>query len=475
MGKRIFKIANSLPQISRFRVIAGILVAIFFSFFLYSFLCLSREIFRVFSVTREFDMWVFTDQQVNFYNLFFAYISVIFSQSICFRFWIEMPRKINGKKNYRITSIVNDQRGLNWFFLFWFSEMAVVYGIMFALNFPAGFYVFSFYPDYMYIFILVVIFLFLQAWNTIRLSFKEHSLRWMMISFGIISVLAFGLSRINLIDYKTMNQSFLDQNIDYKYTLDLVETDCYERQYNFSLIENIYLVKSKNPNKPDPIILIEKREVELCGFGEAIIERRLTRTKSELYDLDYKIHIDKSIKMEFVNQIKKELTNSGINKISYAVLPENPVFDKRFYKLFLFRIKIYDFTLEAFEPKEMYARIKNFKNIIEIKQNIIGQCYINDIEIENGNINKTIRNIIIQDPTNYIIKFHVNDDIEFESYFMVISKIREVVHELRNEYSNKNYGKEMNSLELDLKEVVRNKFPFVLIELTTDFMKVVEN
>lgn len=80
---------------------------------------------------------------------------------------------------------------------------------MFGLTFRGGFYVFSLYPEYNYIFILIVIVLFSQTWNTISLSFKRKGQKWMLISGVLLSITAFGISRINLIDYKTINLNYL--------------------------------------------------------------------------------------------------------------------------------------------------------------------------------------------------------------------------------------------------------------------------
>lgn len=55
----------------------------------------------------------------------------------------------------------------------------------------------------------------------IRRLFNGKSFRWMLLSFILLSVLSLGLSRINLIDYKTINQIILSKNINYSYHLQL--------------------------------------------------------------------------------------------------------------------------------------------------------------------------------------------------------------------------------------------------------------
>ncbi|MBI9036626.1 MAG: hypothetical protein JEY97_00715 [Bacteroidales bacterium] len=54
--------------ISRFRLIAGIILGLFYSFAFYSFSCLIREGFRLLSVSKYYDTWELTVSEVNLYN-----------------------------------------------------------------------------------------------------------------------------------------------------------------------------------------------------------------------------------------------------------------------------------------------------------------------------------------------------------------------------------------------------------------------
>ena len=167
--------------LSRFRLIVGVFLGLLYSFSFYSFLYILRETFRILSVTEKYDLWVLTDKEVNFYNLVFAFLSIIIEQSVCFVFWFDKPKKIFGIRNHRKIAIVNDQRFLNWYFLSWFSKLAIVFGLLFGFTFSGGFYVFSLYPAYNYLFILIIIVLNLQTWNTISLIFKRKGQKWMLI------------------------------------------------------------------------------------------------------------------------------------------------------------------------------------------------------------------------------------------------------------------------------------------------------
>ncbi len=472
MKKRIINIDSKIFEIPRFRLITGILIGLFYSFAFYSFLYLIRDVFRILSVTEDYDLWILTDKEVYFYNLFFAFISVIISQSVCFAFWFDRPRKFFEKRHYRKTTIVNDQRVLNWYFLSWFSKLAIVFGIMFGLAFHGGFYVFSFYPDYNYIFILIIIVLFLQTWNTIGLTFKRKSLKWMLLTGVIISIIAFGLSRINLIDYKAINHNYLAKNIHNNYRLELPETNSYERLFRRSLIENIYVVKSKNQNENEPFIVVENKKIDLNELKDKIMDWQSMRSEYEIPHMVYQLHIDKTIKMGFVNQLKNELAKSGVTRIAYAVVPINPVYDIRYYKDFSFQTWLPNWYSDWFNPKEIYDDINRTRNIIEIKQGTSEKCFINDKTVENDKIKQILKHLITND-LDYIIKFHVNDSVEFSDYFRVISYSREVINELRNEYSKETYSEQFDWLDFEKEKEVKRKYPLRIFELTTDFKKMI--
>jgi hypothetical protein len=459
-------------KISRFKLIIGVLAGLLFSFALYSLLYLIREVFRILSVYEVYDFWVLTDKEVHFYNLIFAYISAIIGQSITFTFWFERPKRFFKNQNHRITSIINDQRALNWYFLSWFSKLAVAFGIMFGFTFRRGFYVFSLYPDYNYMFILFVVVLFLQTWNTIRLTFRRNSLKWMLSSFVIISAISFGLSKVNLIDYQVIYSNYLQKNIHYNYTLELPEADCYTSIEKRSLTENIYLVESKQ-TKNEPIIIVDNEIIAIDKLHEKIIERQSMRNDYDIPFMTYRLHIHKSIKMEFVNKLKNELTKSGVSRVAYGVVPSNYTFDKRYYQDFSFSMRLPNWNADWINQEAIYKDLNNIQNIIEIKHQA-NECLINDSLVKKHQIKDCIKSIIQQN-SDYIIKFHVNDEVDFSDYFKVLSSAKSAVNELRNEYAVIKYSKQYDVL-FDEKELeVRQKFPFRILEITTEFKKRIEN
>nr|NQU91024.1 hypothetical protein [Bacteroidota bacterium] len=460
-------------EVSRFRFIAGIAIGLLYAFGFYSLFYVSREVFRMLSITEFYELWTLTDSEVNFYNLFFAYISTILGQSYCFSFWIDRPKKFFNTFYYRKSSIVNDQRVLNWFFLSWFSKIALIFGIWFGYSIRGGYYVFSFYPDYKFLFILAIIVLFLQTWTTIRLTFKNKSFKWFIISAVVVSMVSFGMSRINLIDYNALNNSITSRNIHHNYSLDLPYSDVYGRSEMRSLIINIYLVKPKDfTAESQPIIVINSQEIPLEGFRQKINNILLSKHEADRRFIVYRFHIHKDIEMSFVNKVKYELSSNGPARVAYAVIPDNAEYDPRFYTWFSFYIRIPALGNERFNIREMYDYFHKNGSILKINQIDDEQCLVNDSVVDIENIKDVLRRAILQNP-DYSIEFFVNGKVKFSSYFKILSGSRKAVNELRDDYSFRKFSLKYNELiSEDAIEEVQKKYPFRLYELTDDLMKV---
>jgi hypothetical protein len=176
------------PEISKKQLIFGLLIGFFVAFTCYSTLYIFRETFRYLSITDDFDLWILSDVEVNFYNLIFGFFAVILGQSAFFSFVFNRPKKLFERKHYLKTLIVNDQRFLNISFLFWFLSLSLLVVLFFGITIQGGFYVLNFYPEYNYLFIFFVIVLFLQTWTTIRRLYKR--IKWFVVSVLFLALLA---------------------------------------------------------------------------------------------------------------------------------------------------------------------------------------------------------------------------------------------------------------------------------------------
>jgi len=468
-------IETELFKVPKLRLIMGLFAGLFFAFCFYAFMYLTRESFRLVSLTKDYDLWILTDKEVSFYNLIFALISVIFAQSICFSFWFDKPQKLFSKRKLQRISIRNDQSGLNTYFIFWFSELAVIYGLTFGSTFQGGFYVFSFYPKYNYIFIFIILVLFLQTWNSIRKIKKRQGLKWLLISMIIILTIAFGLSKVNLIDYKNLNNIAIQKNISLKYNLEVPESNFYESKLeNRSLIKDIYVVRNKQQKNSIPQIFVDNHEVNIKSLGLKIIDFQSSINESDINSCTYYLHIDKTIKMDFVNELKAAMENVNALKIAYAIVPSNAQYDKRYYKDYSLRVRLPNYNSENNSLHDIYKELTKFENIIIIRNTDSGEYLINGKPYLVENIKQVIKDNIKWNP-NYVVKFYINDNVDFSVYFNVISKTKEAIDELRNEQSLLIYSKNVADLnDEEINETI-NKYGFRVFEITNGMKNQIEN
>jgi hypothetical protein len=464
MDKRFLHTEQSFPVIKRRILFFSILLGLIYASVFYAMLYLFREVIRIFTITDTYDICILSDPEVNFYNLFFAFLSLIFAQSVCLTFWFHHPRKAFEKKHFYKTTIVNDQLSLNAIFLSWFSRLAPLYAVIIGCATKGGFYVFSLYPDYNYFFILVLIVLFLQTWVTILRVYKSKAYKWMLTSAVIISVLAFALSRVNVIDYQRLNQIFLDKNINQKYDVNLAEVETFKPNLetfeltHFYLMSDIHIVRALNPEVSDtPLILIDGKEVTFDDLEPALLQVLNRPYQSSLGQ--FRLFIDELIPMSYISRLKEAITTVGENNVVYAVIPKVRVYDKRYYnECFIF----WDFTEQK---KYENADLESFEllSVGFVKDSV----QINAMTYARNQFYAAMKSQI-EKHDNYLIALTVDDKMNCSDYIFVLSEIKRALATVRNDYAVKHYETEIRlwwwegPLEREISKII----PLRMIEIS---------
>ena len=466
LKKGFLHIEPDFIKISRFRLITGLLIGAFYSITFYSLLYMSRETIRLLSIMPDYDLWVLTDGEVYFYNLFYAFIATIFGQSVCIIYCLDRPRRIWGRQNYRKTTIINDQRVLNWNFINWFAKLAFVFGLMFGMALPYGYYYFGFYPEYNYIFILIIIVLFLQTWTTFRLTFKKKSITWLVISMISISAFSFGLSRINIIDYKALNENILSKNIHHKYDLDLPESNIYTKPEKLSLLENIYFVLEKGDmENKEPVLVVDRQEIPIDNLYNHIRDWMSVRDAVDIKFMTFRLSVHGRIKMRDVYEIQNVLSHSNIRRFSYAVKPAKEEEYIPYLKHLSFPHHLQKWDIATFKIEDVYERISEEYNIIEIKQNVSGTCLIDNKIVEFDSLKTTLKKLIEIYPKSTLI-YVLDKDVYFEDYFKVISSYKEAIYELRDMYAISEYSAKFDEIfDYENRNEVIAKYPYRVFEI----------
>lgn len=457
------KLENGLSKI---KIWIGLFVGLLVSISLYAIQYMTRETLRFFSFTVD-DILVLTDAEVNFYNLIFAFIAVIVGQSFCFLYWFDVPLNKFNLRAGRVRTIVNDQR-LSWNFISWFFRVTSMYAFLFITPGLSDYYLMSFYPSYNYFFILIIIFLFLQTWNGLLLTFKKKAFKWMFLSVLVISVLSFGLSKINIIDYKSLNDSVTRKKIENKYHLRLPEVSFYEegRGYEYISKIKISLVKSKKGENKTLLFL----DNELCEWDE--IPYKISSIKQKLpHGLENVIFaflkIDEDVSMKEVNKVLKFLAFDSIQYLRFVVVPEKRDYPRGYYikkaRTTIPTTNRYYFYKFHYDKREQ----KVFSNEVKISL-LKNRCRVNDSIVNQEDLSEFIKIRILQD-SNYVIRLDYKTDIKFKNYFSTFSSVYSAINELRLNKSLELYGVTPGVLEEenrgdDLRSL-KEAYPFAYEEL----------
>ena len=456
-------------RLSTFKLVSGLVVAFVMSFVFYSFSCVILEAFRLASVTPDFDIWVPSDKERSVCQLFFAFVSAILAQSFCLAYWFDGPRRAFERGHRSAVMIVNGQRNLNWYFLSWFAK--VVFCWLVLITFPGWFYVFPLYPGLTCLFILIIIVLFLHPWVAMRLAFKRKTLKWMALSALMVSVLAFGLSRINLVDYKSLENAFLNRNVPHVYGLELPATDATQKMEHASLTKNVYLVQSKDATDSKCLIVVDGQTVDLQMLPEVMEEWRSCHNEADIPLLVCRLNIDKSLKMKDVDEVREALANMRFYRIHYAVIPKNPELDSRYYTFLSLSLRLPVRFVDTSYYQTTLEEISNSPNQINVSRIASDAYSVNGVSVRGEDCKSVLKRLMKQDP-DYVIRFKVDDDMLYGDYMVIVTSAMEALDELKEEYAMDKYSKHWDQVyEYEEQIDIRDHFPFRFFEESDDLLR----
>lgn len=466
------------PMPSRNKLIVGITLGMLFAFSFYGFLYCAREAIRLLFLCRDNHIYIFTDAQVMTYNVFFAYISTILGQSLCFVYWLDIPISKFGKYRFKVRAIINDQRGFNSYFLSWFSRICYTIAVVFGgfLLFPA-YSAEDVYPRYNVVLVLIIVVLFLHSWMNIRRLFLGKSWKWMCHSFVILTIVSFGLSCINFVNYKEINRIALKRNVWHNYNLTLPESDTFDRlSQDYRRRATMMLVGDKEQSA-GPVFLFKHamdRTLSyndfhrisldsLCFYMKAGDEK--FRYEADMYD-PCVLYIDRDMPMKYVNRLKHELSKAGVMRVEYAVVPVDREYNIRYYDYLGFQYRIPPYYESQAKVEELAKEVSGISYRIDVAEQSDHILMVNDSLVSRGDLRDLIKTRLNSRDDDYVIRYHIHDNSPFSSYIRVIVAVGQAVNDLWDEYSWQVYQKKYEELGSEERLVIRQRIPNKLWEIT---------
>jgi biopolymer transport protein ExbD len=502
LKKGFLKPQNNLSQSKR-QLISGFIFGLLSALILYFSSQFVFESFRRIAAHFEGLLYVFTENEMSFFNWFYASVSLVFGNAIFLRYWAKMLCRTNDitlKNKLRIHTIKNDQTNLTTYFFHWFARCALLYFLFFGLNAGHWSYdVIGLYENYKYFFILIPIVLWLNSWLGISRLFRKKSLLWMAFSAMFIIVLSFGLSKIDFSNSKNFNKTFLEKNLINKYEFHLPQSDLWTRFEKRSRIITFHIgYEKKNPKKPT--IIFENYIVYLPDIHKIIYHRLQEKDMNEIPYMTAIITADKRIPMSFIDSFKNELQHSNFVKIGFSTQTSEansriPQSTNRGLEIALPYLESPKYLNVPPPPLPPHENSRNQIDNIIIEEELVVMekspraapppppppcfaCYSNQINVYleadgttilNGkktsldSLAPSISRLIAQN-SDYVIGFSYDTSCTLDQYITIATALRQSVYYLRDLHSNELYGKDHKKIRDDELRLIRKKYPLRIQE-----------
>ncbi|TXE15900.1 hypothetical protein ES692_14870 [Psychroserpens burtonensis] len=222
-NKRFYDDNLNLRNVSKKKLALSIIIGLLSALIIYSFSYVLRETMRVMSF--KFDLYpnIISEVDRRFYNLFFAFSSIIFGNSMAVSFLFSQPQNLMTRRSTKRKRIINEQIFLNFNFAYGFCKLGFMFGAfsMCCINFP-----FSSTPKY--IAILLIIALYLESTKTINQVLRNKKWKFLAVNVLFLFLLSLGMSKIDIVNYKAIDVMALKANP----ILDLPHSFYYQKTSN---------------------------------------------------------------------------------------------------------------------------------------------------------------------------------------------------------------------------------------------------
>ncbi len=460
------------PNIADFHIgkrefLFGILIGLIFSLGFYSLVYVFREYLREISMYRSFNYCIVSDQRMFEYNLFTAYWALILGQSFSFNYWMTKPIPAVGIIRIRRKAILNDQRNLNWTAASAISRMAWVIGSFFFLLFPGAYDLLDGLSDYQFAFYLFILVLFLNSWVTIRRVFKRHSFRWMLVTAFTISVLAFGMANINLIDYNKVNERYLSAP---KYSIEMPSAN-YNQFINFYTFHHIYIYKFKASSNNEPQITIRGKVVSKSELIHVLDSAYNATPAYSRMRMNVVLIIDKNVKLQFVQSIRYNIyLRTKIRRIFYGVAPKNTRQNKKYFieePRFVYMPPFADaWKIRAISPPlppPPKPTEHFYSNVINIAMDSVGRVKLNNKAIKLELLEDQLKKLVLHD-SDYVFYIRVDSSMKFNDYVNLYDAINGSIYSIRNKLANKCWHRDFYRLREEEQRIIQGRFSMRYIE-----------
>lgn len=452
--RRFYDSTINFKNISSKRLILAITIGLISALTIYSFFYVLAESFRVMSSGFERFPSVLNETDRNYYNLFFAGLSLIFGNSIFILLIFSRPERIISRSNPNRRRILNDQIFLNFNFGYWFAKIGLVFGV-----FSMCCMEFNFMPNFKFLSLILLVVLYLESWKNLSRIYIKKRLKYQVLHLIILIILTFGLSRLNIVDYRAIDKGLLARNPIVKLPFSNFYND--HRSRNYAEL-NIKVDLDENSQLK---MFVYDHWILLNELPSIINSERAAIREELIPFLSVRISANKNLNIKEIKKVEAELYSINQQKIIYDVLTDDlssSRFDKRgvIKRISPFSLKYKDVNNIPQPPIVIPQTSRIYTDTLVID---VGK----EIKVNNANISKEmlLRKFKNHINGNTIFRYNYTEKANYQDYINILSTHYQAAYDLRKREqiiflnpfeSNNAYKKEQKEL--------RKKYPILLLE-----------
>ncbi len=456
-------------KVSKLWVILSIVMGLASALTIYSFFYVISEVFRLLSLSYDELPSILSVSDRNFYNLFFAGLSVVLGNSVAILF--VFSRTVNGlsRLNPKRKRILNDQIFLNFNFTYWFAKIGLVFGIfsMCCLDF-------TFLPYFKPFSFLLLTVLYLESCKTLVALIKKNRFKLQFFHFSMILILTLLLSRLDVVNYEVIDKSLLKNNP----LIDLPNSNFYEDEMlNWRNRVVHYKVKI-DEKKEIEIFTRDRRKLRLRDLSKELLNERAALREEMIWSLKVRISADRDIDLKYIKLIEAELLTIHQRNIIYDVYNED-LLSQRFenrsvnhkitpYVLNLKRSKSTEVIPSPPPPPMLFVENRQFKDTLNITFN--KEIKFNGEKIEHKLLTNAFKKYIDKD---VLIVYTYSKNTNYQEYITVLSSHYAAINALKKQKQTvfKNYERGNDSLYRKEQFELRKMYPFVMKEKQHNYLQ----
>ena len=416
LKRRFYDSSINFSKISTERIVLNITIGLASAFTIYGFFYVIRESFRFLSFGFEYLPNIISESNRNLYNIFFAGLSLIFANSIVINLIFSKPQSVLSRKNPKRKRILNDQIFLSFNFSYWFTKMGLVFGI-----FSMGFMDFDF-SSYIWVSYLLLFVLYLESWKGLSMVFRKNRLKVQFLHLILMILLTLGLSRLDFINYKAIDELSIKSNPVY----DLPHSDFYNDTNNRYYDEISFKIDLVENNQLR--FYVNNKWGFINDISSIIIAERASMREELVPFLKVRIIANKDIELKYIKMLEAEFYVINQYRIIYDVYNDD-LLSARFESRGIEK-RLQQVVLKLRSHSEIPLPPLPVSTLRENKV-----VYQDTLKIEIGKNIKANGGVVPNDILVRYFKNYINENIVFEYEYKMNTKYQDYINVLSSHYA----------------------------------------